>query len=69
MNWAASGVVVWSLHLALFLLRQFFLSLPTELTDAANIDGCSHVGILPILLAFFVQTYFVQGVVLTGIKG
>jgi ABC-type glycerol-3-phosphate transport system permease component len=122
-----------------FLLRQFFLSLPTELTDAAKIDGCSHLGIywriilplsgpglatlgiftfmgswnsflvplivinkidlrtvplglaalqgsneirlnavmaastlsiLPILLVFFfAQKYFVQGVVLTGIKG
>lgn len=122
-----------------FLLRQFFLSLPTELTDAAKIDGCSHFGIywriilplsgpglatlgiftfmgswnsflvplivinkidlrtvplglaalqgsneirlnavmaastlsiLPILLVFFfAQKYFVQGVVLTGIKG
>lgn len=122
-----------------FLLRQFFLSLPTELTDAAKIDGCSHLGIywriilplsgpglatlgiftfmgswnsflvplivinkidlrtvplglaalqgsneirlnavmaastlsiLPILIVFFfAQKYFVQGVVLTGIKG
>ena len=25
-----------------FLLRQFFLSLPTELEDAAKIDGCNH---------------------------
>jgi ABC-type glycerol-3-phosphate transport system permease component len=122
-----------------FLLRQFFQSLPTELTDAAKIDGCSHFGIywriilplagpglatlgiftfmgswnsflvplivinkidlrtvplglaalqgsneirlnavmaastlsiLPIILVFFfAQKYFVQGVVLTGIKG
>ncbi|MCX6047865.1 MAG: carbohydrate ABC transporter permease [Chloroflexi bacterium] len=122
-----------------FLLRQFFLTLPSELTDAAKIDGCSHFGIywriilplagpglatlgiftfmgswnsflvplivisdtalrtvplglaalqdsgevrlnavmaastlsvLPILLVFFfAQKYFVQGVVLTGIKG
>jgi multiple sugar transport system permease protein len=26
----------------IFLLRQFFLSLPTELSDAARIDGCSE---------------------------
>lgn len=122
-----------------FLLRQFFLTLPSELTDAAKIDGCSHLGIywriilplagpglatlgifsfmgswnsflvpliviskidlrtvplglaalqdsneirlnavmaastlsvLPILIVFFfAQKYFVQGVVLTGIKG
>ena len=28
-----------------FLLRQFMLSLPTELEDAARIDGCSSLGI------------------------
>jgi multiple sugar transport system permease protein len=30
----------------IFLLRQFFLTLPGELSDAARIDGCSEVGIL-----------------------
>ncbi|MBX6771643.1 MAG: carbohydrate ABC transporter permease [Chloroflexi bacterium] len=30
----------------IFLLRQFFLTLPTELDDAARIDGCSTWGIL-----------------------
>jgi multiple sugar transport system permease protein len=29
-----------------FLLRQFFLTLPGELSDAARIDGCSELGIL-----------------------
>jgi len=29
----------------IFLLRQFFLGIPTELSDAARIDGCSHLGI------------------------
>jgi multiple sugar transport system permease protein len=29
----------------IFLLRQFFLSLPLELADAARVDGCSEVGI------------------------
>jgi len=122
-----------------FLLRQFFLTLPSELTDAAKIDGCSHLriywriilplagpglatlgifsfmgswnsflvpliviskidlrtvplglaalqdsneirlnaimaastlSVLPILIVFFfAQKYFVQGVVLTGVKG
>ena len=28
-----------------FLLRQFFLSLPDELDDAARIDGCSSWGV------------------------
>jgi len=30
----------------IFLLRQFFLTLPGELSDAARIDGCSELGIL-----------------------
>jgi multiple sugar transport system permease protein len=29
----------------IFLLRQFFLGIPSELSDAAFIDGCSHPGI------------------------
>lgn len=29
----------------IFLLRQFFLTIPQELTDAARIDGCSEFGI------------------------
>lgn len=28
-----------------FLLRQFFMSIPAELSDAAKIDGCSDLGI------------------------
>lgn len=30
----------------IFLLRQFFLGIPTELSDAARIDGCAELGIL-----------------------
>ncbi len=30
----------------IFLLRQFFLSIPKDLDDAATIDGCLEVGIL-----------------------
>jgi multiple sugar transport system permease protein len=29
----------------IFLLRQFFLGIPRELTDAARIDGCNHLAI------------------------
>lgn len=29
----------------IFLLRQFFLTIPSELSDAARIDGCSEFGI------------------------
>jgi multiple sugar transport system permease protein len=122
-----------------FLLRQFFMTIPNELEDAAKIDGCSYFGIywrimlplikpalaaitimtfmgswnnfmgpliyinspekmtvayalvlfsgahsaeyglmmaastlvvLPVLLVFFfTQRYFIQGITLTGIKG
>ncbi len=30
----------------IFLLRQFFMTIPQELCDAARIDGCSELGIL-----------------------
>ena len=30
----------------IFLLRQFFLSIPQELSEAARIDGCSELGIM-----------------------
>ena len=32
--------------LGVFLLRQFFISIPSELSEAARIDGCSEMGIL-----------------------
>lgn len=28
-----------------FLLRQYFLTIPSELVDAAVLDGCSHLGV------------------------
>jgi multiple sugar transport system permease protein len=35
----------------IFLLRQFFLTIPQELSDAARIDGCNEMGILWRILA------------------
>ncbi len=35
-----------ALPVNLFLLRQFFINIPTDLEDAAKIDGCSHLRIL-----------------------
>ena len=29
----------------IFLVRQFFMTIPKELSDAARLDGCSHFGI------------------------
>lgn len=29
----------------IFMLRQFFLTIPSELSDAARVDGCSELGI------------------------
>jgi multiple sugar transport system permease protein len=31
---------------AIFLLRQFFRTLPDELSDAARVDGCTELGVL-----------------------
>ncbi len=40
-------IVPWATSVfAIFLLRQFFLSLPNELWDAAQIDGCGRFGFL-----------------------
>lgn len=36
--------VAFSLPVAIFILRGFFRSIPTELEDAAYIDGCSTLG-------------------------
>ncbi len=30
----------------IFMMRQFFMGIPQELSDAARIDGCSEIGIL-----------------------
>ena len=38
-NWLGLGAFY------IFLLRQFFLTIPAEMNDAARIDGCSHFGI------------------------
>ena len=35
----------------IFLMRQFFLTIPLELNDAARIDGCGEMGILFRILA------------------
>lgn len=35
----------------IFLLRQFFMTIPQELSDAARIDGCTEMGILFKILA------------------
>jgi multiple sugar transport system permease protein len=32
--------------MGIFLLRQFFVSLPAELEEAARIDGCSRLGVV-----------------------
>ena len=36
---------------SIFLLRQFFMTIPQELSDAARIDGCSELGILGRVIA------------------
>ena len=42
----AAAFVPWlASAFGIFLMRQFFMSLPTELEDAARIDGCSTFGV------------------------
>jgi len=37
--------IAWGLPLSIYILRAFFLTLPSELEDAARIDGCSTFGV------------------------
>jgi len=50
LNWYNSYlalIVPWSTSVfAIFLLRQFFMSIPNELWDAAQMDGCGRFGFL-----------------------
>lgn len=42
-NTHAALILPWIFHgFAIFLLRQFFMGIPFELTEAARIDGCSE---------------------------
>lgn len=47
---------------SIFLLRQFFMTIPRELDDAARLDGCGHFGILTrILLPLSLPALLVVG--------
>lgn len=47
---------------SIFLLRQFYMTIPRELDDAARLDGCGHVGILlRILLPLSLPALLVVG--------
>jgi multiple sugar transport system permease protein len=58
-----------------FLLRQFFLTIPIELEEAARIDGCGPLGILrhvilplskPALATLGIFTFMARGMLLKG---
>ena len=52
----------------IFLMRQFFLTIPRELDDAAKIDACSFYKIFwyilfplpPVVIFFIFQRYFIK---------
>ena len=51
LNWIPSFLPLtvpafFSSAFSIFLLRQFFVSIPNEITDAARIDGCSELKLL-----------------------
>lgn len=45
-HWALVLPTVMSNVFGVFLLRQFFMTLPSELDEAAVLDGCSYFGVL-----------------------
>jgi multiple sugar transport system permease protein len=58
-TWAALIVPFVSAPLFVFLARQFFVSLPAELADAARMDGVSEVGIYFRIMAPLARPAFV----------
>jgi multiple sugar transport system permease protein len=50
---------------SIFLLRQFFLTIPREYDDAALIDGCSRFGVLTRILAPMVRPALVVVAIFT----
>ncbi|MDX6263255.1 MAG: multiple sugar transport system permease protein [Kribbellaceae bacterium] len=58
-TWAALIVPFVSAPLFTFLARQFFISLPAELADAARVDGVSEIGIFFRIMAPLAAPAFV----------
>ncbi|TDD18901.1 carbohydrate ABC transporter permease [Kribbella turkmenica] len=58
-TWAALIVPFISAPLFTFLARQFFVSLPAELADAARVDGVSEIGIFVRIMAPLATPAFV----------
>ena len=82
-NTYAALIVPWTISaFGIFLMRQFFMTVPDELVDAARLDGMSELGIVwrvmlpvavPALLAFAIfsvvahwNDYFWPRLVITG---
>lgn len=53
--------------LALFMLKQFFISLPKEMDEAAMVDGCSHFRIYWSILMPLMKAPIVSVCILNGI--
>ncbi len=53
---------------SVFMLRQFFLTLPTELDDAAKIDGCGFFGIYFRILLPLVKPALISMAILSGLS-
>ena len=58
-TWAALIVPFVSAPLYVFLARQFFVSLPADLADAARMDGLSEIGIFVRIMAPLARPAFV----------
>jgi len=58
-SWWALIIPFISAPLYVFLARQFFVSLPTELADAARVDGVSEIGIFFRIMAPLAKPAFI----------
>ncbi len=53
---------------SVFMLRQFFMTLPRELDDAAKIDGCSFFGIYFHILLPLIKPAMISMAILSGLS-
>ena len=62
-------IIYWAIYMpfSVFLLRSYFLGLPTELDDAARVDGCSQVGIFRHVIVPLSWPAFASVAVIVGI--
>lgn len=66
-NWTVLTIPFFASTFSIFLLRQFFAQIPSELYDAALIDGCGHLRFLVQIVLPLSKAPLMSIIVLNGI--